>query len=501
VKKYNIILLFLGLLWNAENVHPGLDGYNLFEYQLGNVPDILPKGMTTGYEQLNLKYNHNTFGAAVRLEQFLHGYPEKDYQTISQYNVQYKDKNLEIKAGHFYEIIGRGLLLRSYEIPGTVYEDQAYRVRHGFYRDIRGVLLKYHKNGFEIKALRGRPLINQLPPVLEDEDRRVDLVEAVEGGIQLGNHSIGGAYLRNNHQDKISEYVSVLYNGTLPLDLSCYLELAQRADGPDPLFKLKTDSEYGFYSSLNYIRANLGISFEYKDYNNFFLGSGFNDPPLLVKEHSYKTLNRSTHILNLNNEQGYQVEVYYRLFRKYLLTINMTRAVNRFGREYVYQEVFTELNTAIGRHNLLKIFYDYAQDPIKLEHNRYSAGFYLEHRFTNRWAAALNCEYQYIERKLEPEQNMENIVVHVSITKSPKLSAGLIWEISTDPFVTDNVQTFEIETDTRHWLGMDIGYRPDRNHTIHLFAGKRRGGPVCASGICYEVLDFEGFEFRLTSKF
>jgi hypothetical protein len=38
-------------------------------------------------------------------------------------------------------------------------------------------------------------------------------------------------------------------------------------------------------------------------------------------------------------------------------------------------------------------------------------------------------------------------------------------------------------------------------NTISMFAGKRRGGPACTSGICYEVLDFEGIEIRLKTIF
>ena len=38
--------------------------------------------------------------------------------------------------------------------------------------------------------------------------------------------------------------------------------------------------------------------------------------------------------------------------------------------------------------------------------------------------------------------------------------------------------------------------KPNRKNTIQLFAGKRRGGPACTSGICYEVLDFKGAEIK-----
>jgi hypothetical protein len=34
-----------------------------------------------------------------------------------------------------------------------------------------------------------------------------------------------------------------------------------------------------------------------------------------------------------------------------------------------------------------------------------------------------------------------------------------------------------------------------------MFTGRRRGGPACNAGVCYEVLDFYGVEFRFTTRF
>ena len=43
------------------------------------------------------------------------------------------------------------------------------------------------------------------------------------------------------------------------------------------------------------------------------MGTGLNEPPALVKEHTYKVLNRSTHVLDPVNETGVQFEAYYSL--------------------------------------------------------------------------------------------------------------------------------------------------------------------------------------------
>ena len=50
-------------------------------------------------------------------------------------------------------------------------------------------------------------------------------------------------------------------------------------------------------------------------------------------------------------------------------------------------------------------------------------------------------------------------------------------EFGTCIIISENVQ--------RHWMGLDTKYKINMRHTITLFAGQRRGGPACTSGICY----------------
>jgi hypothetical protein len=78
---------------------------------------------------------------------------------------------------------------------------------------------------------------------------------------------------------------------------------------------------------------------------------------------------------------------------------------------------------------------------------------------------------------------------------------SLIFEATDDLLLTDNPNSFEVEEDVRTWLGGNVRYKINQSHTLDVFAGKRRGGPACTSGICYEILDFEGVELRFTTRF
>ena len=170
-----LILLFLPV-----NLFSQLRGNNLYEFQLGNVPYQDPSDLSTHYNQLNLLYSYKKLTASIRYEQFLHPDQAKEYYQLTQYSLAYRDKGMDIKIGHLSETLGNGILLRSYEIPSSVFEDQAYRIRQGFYRDLKGFKAAYNHKYFSLKVVRARSLLNLLPPGFDDDLRRPDLSEAME---------------------------------------------------------------------------------------------------------------------------------------------------------------------------------------------------------------------------------------------------------------------------------------------------------------------------------
>ena len=99
-------------------------------------------------------------------------------------------------------------------------------------------------------------------------------------------------------------------------------------------------------------------------------------------------------------------------------------------------------------------------------------------------------EFQTFTRGNDP---VHNLAAYLGYTHTSKFSAGIICEFSNDPQI--------IDTESKIWVGFNGKYKLNNKNTMILFAGQRRGGPACNSGVCYEVLDFEGVELRLTSRF
>jgi len=478
-----------------------LTGNNLFEYQYGNIPDIEPEDMSTHYDQLNLTYRHQNMKVSGKFEYFYSPLAERSYADLTQFNFSYRDKGFSAEIGNFYGMIGNGILLRGYEIPASIFEDPGYRIRHGFYRDIQGVKLKYEHDLFYVKAMRGRPLINQLPPTLEVENRRIDLVEATEAGLYIRDQTVGFAFLRNQRPESNASYLSWIGSGNIFTGLSYSFEVMHELNGEHAYFSFNELATSAIYGSLNYFSGSFGASFEFKDYANLILGSSFNDPPTLVKEHSYRLLNRSTHVPQLDDESGIQAEMYYRFASGSMLTFNTAHTINEIRTSFYFYEYFLEYTFNILDNNHAKVFIDYAADDIQFQTNRITGGVTFETSLKNYWSTNFEIEAQHFERPFNTVQRVQNYLVSLGLAKSHVFSAAVLVELTNDPVLTDRVNTTEIEEGYRPYYGLTGTYKLLKKHTLQLFIGERRGGPSCTSGICYDVPDFRGMELRLSSRF
>lgn len=492
-----LILLLIGL---TSFSFGQFTGNNLTEYQLGNIPGKEPANVHSIYDQFNLDYRFKNFKASVRLENFYSTDKMRTHYTeLTQYTVSYRKKGLDFKAGHFYETLGKGLLFRGYEIKNSIYEDQIYRIKQGFYRDARGFSGSYSNKYFQIKALHAKPLINQLP--ITDPNNRLDLVSAAETNIRLLNQTAGVIWLQNENDLEISKYISAYLGGSFFNSIDYYGEYAFRTNKDDLSADNAATDSYGAYFNMGFSQTGFGVSFELKDYKNLFIGSGISDPPTLVKEHMYKLLNRSTHVPYYFDERGMQLEFFLVPEDNHLITVNHSRSVNVLGgTEFKSFEYFADWHFTFNKVNQLKLFADYSSEDLLNEKARYATGVYFTRELENNRSISLETEFQQIERTFSQKNKFQNSYAGLIFNHSPIYSLALIWEFTNDPSVADIGGTEKIEK-SQHYPGINISVKPNRKNTLQLFAGKRRGGPACTSGICYEVLDFKGLELRWSYRF
>jgi len=388
------------LLFPFMQMFGQLSGNNIAEYQLGNLPYTEPAALSSLYDQLNLGYRYKGLKTSIRYEQFLSQNEGSSYYNLSQFQVQYRKDKLELKVGNFNETLGNGLLMRGYEIAGSVFEEEAYRTRYGFYRDMLGFSAKYTGDIWYLNALRGKSLVNTLPPTVDSKERRVDLVEAVETGISLFSQTLGLIVMRDSNPFDEELFYSLLFSGSLFNLLSYNLEYAHDISEDLPWFTMDDKSRYGLYGSLGFALGSFGMSLEIKNYHNLLIGSGISDPPTAVREQKYKVLNRSTHVPELSDESGIQLEAYYSFADGEHLVFNYTRALNQLYLNYLYNELFLEFSFDPGKKNNISLFADYASDPFKFEDTRLAGGVVWDYSLPGRWSAQMHLEYQYLEREI-----------------------------------------------------------------------------------------------------
>lgn len=479
-----------------------LSGSNLMEFQLGNIPELEPKYQSSLYDQLNLSYRYKSFGLNTRIEQYYPSFGEDiSYVRLSQFKFQYRSDIIDVSVGHLYESLGKGLLLRTYEIPSSIWESRGYRVRYGFYRDLLGasVNLKYKKA--ELKLLRGEVLDVTLPPTLKDSERRPDLMEGAELSYRIGAQKLGAIFARHHRKDpsnpdsEPTSYSSIYFDGFIGENVSLYGEVAKRVNDDLNLYDFGEDAAFGAYLGLNFFLGSFGGSLEFKDYQNFLLGNGINDPPTLVKEHSYRLLNRSTHIPSLANETGYQIEIYYSSENGNILTFNHSRAENEISESFkpIFKEYFLEYQFSLSENFSARTFVDYSEAPFESEDHRYATGANLN-LIHEKMSSTIEFEVQSIERG--NDDIFANYYLAYTLARASKYSISALMELSADPFVLSDP-----DDDFNFYPAISASYKPNTKNTLILFAGKRRGGPSCNSGVCYDVLSFQGVELRLTTRF
>lgn len=488
MKGIFLSILIALLLSISPDLTAQFSGSQLHEVQFGKLPNEEADPFASTYNRIKGRYRYKKLSFGATLANYYSQYDARNYVILSQLSAEFKNKNWEVKLGNMYETLGRGLLLRSFEIRGAVIEDLVFRSRNYFHRDVLGAAVGYRTKKFSIQLMKGEVLNNLVPPTENWRDRRTDAFNSLTLQYKLfKKHKSEFTYF-NYGNDSLADnnFLSGSLDGPLSNSMSYHLEYARNLGG---------EARSATYASLSGFAGNFSYSLEYKRYKRFIIGAGINQPPQLIKEQTYRLLNRSTHVSNPLDEDGVQLDLFYSFENGSILNLNHALARNSFGsRQFVFRQYFAELSSQIGKKLEYKLYLDYSKDPFKLEPNRYTAGFYPQWKVSKKFSLVPEIEYQLIEREGSDDKVM-NQYYSLGMTLLPKITMNVQLEITTDPFW---IQTDESQ---RYYTGANIRYKLNQKNNFQLFVGERRGGPACNGGVCYEILDFKGMEVRWTSRF
>lgn len=449
--------------------------------------------------------------------------------------LEFGTSGLNLRAGDFYTLFSRGLSINLFENRNLAFDN-----------GIDGLKLSYENDFLKTQLIGGD--LNYFEPLsiyLGNFRFEKYKVRAVSLEINpISNFSIGSnftwseGYLPSviSNIDTIEVNIPEFF---LKARFSGFDFFASYAIKRTSLGGRDTSSGSGFYSSLSYSTEGFGITFEYKDYrfdivdplrrSEIFRPTRtlpFQNPPIVHKEHIFTLTQRLPHIVDFNDEVGFQVDAFYSLSNTITLNANiaiasrhydyeLNQSTFQFERKKIGSDLFPSLNKL--RSPFWEIYFDieyYLPDEIdsyiRLGFNRRSEtindrmNFYnpiqpvrittIPLEFQKIWNEDLSTKFtseaQWVFEYPQTEKFF-NQLFSFSFNLFSKYSFGLRYELTTNKFELEN---------RKNWLVLEAGYRLGTNHTLILNYGKERGGTVCSNGICRQVLPFDGFRLSLTTN-
>ncbi|MFQ5906433.1 MAG: DUF6029 family protein [bacterium] len=411
--------------------------------------------------------------------------------------VEYDSRRFGIRAGNYYVVFGRGLVLRAYE-DDLIYLD----------RDIDGVKIRGSIDWGDIVLVSGRPRNTEF---LQLAYSVVNDTTDILRGADLSLHpfsflTAGGSYVLLTRKDLFDPIVfrrTEVYGTNVGLNvwhIDLYGEAAKKW-GWDPML-LSDGAGYGIYGSASLSFPGYGITAQFADYDSIGLGdfsSRYNSPPVLNRYG--QSINRGV------DETGYQVEAYlspieplvvdlsYSSLKTtepyYTLNDTLYQYFKEGFAEAVYQRPgLFDLKAGVDRteqHGIVPGFVDFDELVPRFELTYYvlsahSLGLGFEYR-------AVSCSTSLNPRVTE----FRDSKVYVSYTFSPLVTVTLTGEWRDEEV--------EEEQPGKEWRAAQIDWDISQDHRLTVILGSEKGGLVCSGGVCRYEPSFDGIKAVLTSRF
>ncbi len=496
----------------AARARAQVSAANILQAQNGNIPFTEPENRIAYYDRLDLDYRRDRLGLGLRFETYRNSETLYDYATVSRRFAEWNGPRLRARIGNFYTLLGRGLVHRSFELPGVILEQPGLRPLYTPSRDVDGVLIEAERGPVRGRIFSGSPSDGTVAPGLEDEglprhagtlsggEVRLRGLPALEAGTAYARFTSGG----RRQQELGSGFVDLdplELLGLPAVRLPLYAEYAQAGRTFGDWWSLDTGDRipHALYAGGNLLWRSLALTAEWKDYRHFRFGT--NDPPSLVREHAWLLLNRATHLLDAEDEQGFQLEATWSGSDWAGVTANWSRSDGNLGRRAVrFEERYLEFRVApdYGARWEATAVYDAGKDGFAFVRNRDMAGLSSTVRTGEAVAVSAEAERQHTRRT---DASFTDLHAALTVSWAGRGSVTLQWERTGDPAEEAPGDAGTPGVQARDFLGAALGARLSPRHELAVFAGERRGGRACTAGTCYEVVSFKGVEARLTSRF
>lgn len=459
--------------------------------------------------------------------------------------VEFARSGLELRAGDFYTLYGRGLAMNLFENRGINYDTGLDGFRAGYTSDYFNAIMAMGK--FDYNDLLKPTRIENY--VLKSGTLELKPLKGIRfgGSFVHADGTLPDAVIPVQQISTVQADIpeANLFAKFLGFDLAASYaskrstSIRNRAGGA--FIESVPHTGDAIYGSLSYAsEKGLGVTFEYKDYRFDVVNQRersdtrdtrmlpFQNPPVVFKEHSFTLLTRAPHIIDFNDEIGMQLDAFYQVTPGFTLNLNGSMA-SRHERYATYPNtyilvpvekvlLFPSLSAEFApfweayvegewyftdesyvrfafsrRYNVTNDAYDFVADrgeihtvaattiPIRVE---YAVG--------EGYSAAADLEMQRVhDSQLIVKPEYETVFLALTLTRAPH------WALTTRLETT----TSENEpSGKKFWAAGEITYRLGNAHTLSVSYGTERGGLICASGICRQVNPFNGLRMTIVTQ-
>lgn len=456
---------------------------------------------------LQLDYRKGVFSAGIRFDVFQPNDPDpsisrgkEKYAGISYKYLQFDlgdiRERLNVTVGNFYELFGRGLILKSYE-------DRNIRIDN----NMLGVKVIGKYSNFILKALSGSAE-NALA-------ERKDILHAADLEYRGFKKVKFAASIASNMPEVEGLARTTLISGRIQpsiwnFDFYGEYGIKQNNDIKKDVFE-GSENIIGkaFYGSINFYLGRFALSGEYKLYDNYLFTSHdgtviYNNPPSVRKEYTYILLNRHPSPLDQNNEKGFLVEAAFNYDHNTYISAAYGET-KTLGTDSYYQRIIGTNNPVRAQ---LKELYIQANHDWSESFETILAFGYNEELSTNTTnitpilethyyfddinTIKATYEHQYTKNKSTDEQSFDDVLV-IEYLRSPKISVSLVTELNT-------TEPEEGKILRKLWSFIQFGYKFGDHTDVSLLVGSRQAGNICIGGVCRYEPEFRGVELKMSTR-
>lgn len=523
----------------SSPVHGNLqfDAQYYMEDSLIGAPRVPEKLLSNGFA--NFIFEKDNFSAGLRYESYqppMLGFdPRYKGSGIPFRYLSYRNGDLEVTAGNFYEQFGSGMILRAYEERNLGY-DNAFD----------GFRLKYKPcNGLYLKGLIGkqRSYFSTGEGIVRGFDAEWNINESFTTRQEKKMQWIlGGSFVSKYQADQDPSYI-------LPLNVGAGAGRITMTDGTwnvnaEYVHKINDPStSNGFIYkdgdallvNLGYTVKGLGINVSAKRIDNMAFRSDryavnndlfINYLPALTKNHTYELAAFYPYATQPTGEFGFQGEVFYfmkegsALGGKYGMDValNYSRAqaieknpvdttgnpdaadmgyTSPFftpGKEVYFEDFNIEIKRKLSkkvRATLTYMYQNYNKDVVE---GRTGFG----HVYAHITILELNI-------KLSSKRNLRTELQHLYTRQDKQSWALALAEYTIAPhwfIAAFDLYNYGNDNSSQrfHYATGQIGFNKNANR-ITVGYGRQRAGILCVGGVCRNVPASNGFSLSVTSSF